>query len=319
MELTGLYCYVVLTRRNVLIGAGVSLFGKAPQPAAKPNFAVPPHACDCHTHIFGPQFPLSSKRRYTPEPALPPEMAAMHRAIRMERVVIVTASVYGTDNSSTLFGMKARGRHARGIAVIDNQTSDHDLQAMDKAGIRGIRLNLSTAGVTDPAVARRQLNAAIERIKTFGWHIQMFTSLAVIQAIQPAVAAAAVPIVFDHFGGAQAAAGVGQPGFSDLLELLKSGHAYVKISGAYLASKLAPDYGDVTPLAQMLIAANPDRVLWGTDWPHPEATSDRSPTEVSPFRQIDDARLLNQLPVWAPDPKIRQKILVDNPAKLYGF
>ncbi len=142
-----------------------------------------------------------------------------------------------------------------------------------------------------------------------------------ISAIRDLVLASPVPVVFDHFGGAQADPGVGQPGFSDLLELVKSGKAYVKISGAYRASKLAPDYFDVIPLAQALIAANPDRIVWGTDWPHPNSVTPpgRQPTEVTPLYQIEDGRLFNHLPVWTPDAAIRKKILVDNPARLYGF
>jgi predicted TIM-barrel fold metal-dependent hydrolase len=246
-------------------------------------------------------------------------MAAMHRTIRVERVVIVNPSVYGTDNSSTTYGLKARSGTARGIAVIDDRISDRELRTMDAAGFRGIRLNLSTVGISDPQTARARFLAAAGRMKDLGWHIQMFTNLAVIASIKDLVAEASVAVVFDHFGGAQAALGPEQPGFSDLLGLLKSGRAYVKISGAYLASKQAPDYPDVTPVAQALISANPDRVLWGTDWPHPDATSNRAPTEVSPLRPIDDGRLFNRLPLWAPDPGIRRKILVENPAKLYRF
>jgi predicted TIM-barrel fold metal-dependent hydrolase len=130
-----------------------------------------------------------------------------------------------------------------------------------------------------------------------------------------------VPVVFDHFGGAQAAEGPGQPGFAELVALVRSGKAYVKISGAYRASQQMPDYADVVPLAKALITANPDRVVWGTDWPHPDAAvrRGRKPTDISPPVPIDDVRLLNQLPVWVPDPAIRQKILVENPARLYGF
>ncbi len=126
--------------------------------------------------------------------------------------------------------------------------------------------------------------------------------------------------MFDHFGGAQAALGLNQPGFADLLELVKSGKAYVKISGAYRSSTHGPDYADVTPLAKALIAANPDRIVWGSDWPHPAGTPPgRKPTELTMLTQIDDGLLLDQLPVWAPDAAVRKKILVDNPARLYGF
>ena len=309
----------MFTRRGVLlasIAAGVSMpnrnaLAKASQPSTPVNFDVPAGACDCHTHIHGDpeKFPFFAGRVYTPEPASPEEMSALHKALHIERVVIVTPSVYGTDNSATLFGMKARGPTARGVAVIDDKTPEADLDAMGQAGIRGIRLNLATGGVNDPTVGRPRFQAAVERVKARGWHVQLFTSLAMISAIKDLVAASPVPVVFDHFGGAQAELGVAQPGFSDLVELVKSGKAYVKISGAYRASKLGPDYSDVVPLAQALIAANSDRIVWGTDWPHPNSVTPagRKPTELTPLYQIDDGRLLNQLPVWAPDAAIRKQ------------
>jgi len=286
------------------------------------NFDVPAGACDCHTHIHGDseKFPFFAGRVYTPDPASPEEMSALHKALHIERVVIVTPSVYGSDNSATLFGIKARGAAARGVAVIDEKTSEADLDAMGQAGVRGIRLNLATSGVNDPNVGRARFQAAVERVKARGWHVQLFTSLAMIPAIRDLVAASPVPVVFDHFGGALAELGVDQPGFADLLALVKSGKAYVKISGAYRASKLAPDYPDAAPLARALIAANSNRIVWGTDWPHPDHTPPgKKPTDVTPLLQIDDGRLLNQLPVWAPDAAIRKTILVDNPARLYGF
>ena len=321
----------MLTRRGILlasIAAGVTMpsrtvLATAAQPSTPVNFDIPAGACDCHTHIHGDpeKFPFFSGRVYTPELASPEEMSALHKALRIERVVIVTPSVYGTDNSATLFGIKARGATARGVAVIDDKTPEGDLDAMGKAGIRGIRLNLATGGVSDPAVGRPRFQAAVERVKNRGWHIQLFTSLAMISAIKDLVAASPVPVVFDHFGGAQAALGPEQPDFSDLLELVKSGKAYVKISGAYRASKLGPDYADAAPLARALIAANSDRIVWGTDWPHPDSVTppSKKPSDVTALFQIDDGRLLNQLQAWAPEPSIRKKILVDNPTQLYGF
>ena len=296
-------------------------FAKAAQPTTAVNFDVPSGACDCHTHIHGDpaRFPYFSGRVYTPETALPEEMSALHRALHMQRVVIVTPSVYGTDNSATLFGMKARGKDARGVAVIDEKTTESALDAMHQAGIRGIRLNLATSGVDDPSVGRKRFEAAVERAQKRKWHVQMYTSLAVISSIKDLVLASPVPAVFDHFGGAQAALGTAQPGFADLVELVRSGKAYVKISGAYRASKLAPDFSDAAPLARALIAANADRIVWGTDWPHPNSSSGNPATQVTPLFQIDDGRLLNQLPAWAPDAATRKKILVDNPARLYSF
>jgi predicted TIM-barrel fold metal-dependent hydrolase len=321
----------MLTRRSILfasVAAGVTMnnrtvLAKAAQPATKVNFDVPAGACDCHTHIHGDpeKFPFFAGRVYTPELASPEEMSALHKALHIERVVIVTPSVYGTDNSATIYGIKARGANARGVAVIDEKTPESELDALGQAGFRGIRLNLATGGVSDPTVGRQRFQAAIERVKGRNWHVQLFTSLAMISAIKDLVAASPVPVVFDHFGGAQAKLGPAQPGFTDLLHLVQSGNAYVKISGAYRASDLAPDYGDAAPLARALIAANSDRVVWGTDWPHPNSVTPpgQKPTEVTPLFQIDDGRLFNQLPVWAPDAAIRKMILVDNPARLYGF
>ncbi len=321
----------MLTRRGILlasIAAGVTMpnrtvLAKAAQPSTPMNFDVPAGACDCHTHIHADpaKFPFFAGRVYTPELASPEEMSALHRALNIERVVIVTPSVYGPDNSATLFGMKARGPTARGVAVIDDKTPESDLDAMNQAGVRGIRLNLATGGISDPNVGRQRFQAAVDRMKARGWHIQLFTGLPMISAIKEMVATSPVPVVFDHFGGALAELGPEQPGFSDLLELVKSGKAYVKISGAYRASKLAPDYPDAALLARALIAANSDRIVWGTDWPHPNSVAPpgNKPTDVTPLFQIDDGRLLNQLPVWAPDAAIRKKILVDNPARLYGF
>jgi predicted TIM-barrel fold metal-dependent hydrolase len=319
----------MLTRRRFMaasIAGGALLrarasFAMAAQPATPVSFEVPRGACDCHTHIHGDpgKFPFFPGRVYTPEMALPEEMAALHRALRMQRVVIVTPSVYGTDNSATLYGMKARGADARGVAVIDDRTPESELDAMAQAGVRGIRLNLATGGAADPATGRSRFERAVGRVKSRNWHVQMYTNLATISAISDLVAVSPVPVVFDHFGGARAELGPRQPGFAELLNLVRSGRAYVKISGAYRSSSLAPDYADVVPLAQALIAANPERIVWGTDWPHPNSASGRKATEVTPLLQIDDGRLLNQLAVWAPDAATRSKILVDNPARLYGF
>ncbi|WP_375414286.1 amidohydrolase family protein [uncultured Bradyrhizobium sp.] len=319
------------TRRDILlasVAAGLAVktrtaFAKAAQPATPVNFEVPAAACDCHTHIHPDpaKFPMFAGRVYTPELASPEEMSALHKALHMERVVIVTPSIYGPDNSATLFGMKARGANARGVAVIDDKTAETDLDALGQAGVRGIRLNLATGGVNDPNVARQRFLTAVDRMKARGWHVQIYTQLPIISSIQEQVASSPVPVVFDHFGGAQAALGVDQPGFADLLELVKSGKAHVKISGAYRASKLAPDYPDAAPLAKALIAANVERIIWGTDWPHPDSITPpgKQITDLTPLFQIDDGRLLNQLPVWAPDAATRKTILVDNPARLYGF
>ena len=318
----------MLTRRAVLmqtaaLAATRALWGKAAQPATALNFEIPPGACDCHTHIFGDpaKFPFWAGRGYTPDTALPEEMTQLHKTLHMTRVVIVTPSVYATDNSATLSGLKARGKTARGVAMIDDKTSDGELDALGKAGVRGIRVALTTPKELDPAYCRPLIQAAFGRLAKRGWHMQLFTNPAIIPGIHDLIEQAPVPVVFDHFGGAQAAKGVDQPGFAGLVELVRSGKAYVKISGAYRASTAAPDYADVAPFAKALIAANAERVVWGTDWPHPDSAvvPGRKATDWAPLLPIDDARILNLLPVWAPDAEMRKKILVDNPARLYGF
>jgi len=319
----------MITRRNFLLGtlgAGAvvsarSAFAKAAQPATAVNFEVPAGACDCHTHIFGDpaKYPFFAGRTYTPEPALPGEMAEMHRRLHLQRVVIVQPSVYGTDNTATIDAVKSLGDDARGIAVIGESTTENEIDAMNRAGIRGIRLNLATGGTDDPNVARARLVAAIERMRRRDWQIQIFTSLAIIAALRDTIATSPVTIVLDHFGGAKAALGTNQPGFAELLTLVRSGKVYLKISGAESASTRAPDFPDVLPLARALIAANPDRVIWGTSWPHPGGSGGRSATAVAPLQQIDDGLVMNQLAVWAPDAAVRRKILVENPARLFGF
>ena len=225
----------MLTRRELLIGTVAAAAtmripaasAKPSQPSTPVNFDVPAGACDCHTHIHAPQFPYFSGRVYTPDMAMPDEMAALHKALRIQRVVIVTPSVYGTDNRPSLFGMQARGVDARGVAVIDEKTSESELDAMHKAGMRGIRLNLATGGINDPNVGGQRFQTAVDRMKSRNWHVQVNTNLAMIAALKDMISSSPVPVVFDHFGGAQAALGAGQPGFADLVELVKSGKAYV--------------------------------------------------------------------------------------------
>jgi predicted TIM-barrel fold metal-dependent hydrolase len=324
----------MLSRRDLLIRATAvgavalarrttPLLAKASQPGTPISFDVPPGACDCHTHAFGDpnRFPFTPSRVYTPEPAPVEEMQALLQVLHVDRVVVVQPSVYGTDNACTLDAVKRLGSRARAIVVIDEKTPDSALDDMHRAGARGIRLNLETSGLTDPVVSGQRLQAAADRVRARGWHIQINTRLSVIHALRDQVKAMPVKIVFDHFGGAQASLGPGQPGFEALTDLVRGGNVYVKVSGAYRSSTRGPDFPDAAPLAKALIAANPRRILWGTDWPHPDSSSvpGRKNTDLAPLLQIDDGRLLNQLPVWAPDAGQRKLILVDNPAELYGF
>ncbi|HSZ18492.1 MAG TPA: amidohydrolase family protein [Candidatus Acidoferrum sp.] len=322
----------MFTRREVMLGAVTAgtaalawrpsaVFASASQPSTPVNFAVPEGACDCHVHTFDPQhFPYSPSRPYTPEPVSVEELRSLHKALHISRVIVVQTTVYGADNAGVLDAMKQLGSRARGVAVIDEKTPNSALDDMDRAGIRGIRLNLETAGQTDPEIGRKRFQAAVERIKGRKWHIQIYARLTVIEGIKDLVASAPMPVVFDHFGGMQAALGGDQPGFASLMTLVRTGKAYVKISAPYRSSIEAPDYPDVAQLARVLVASNPERILWGSDWPHPGLpVPGRSNSEITPFFQIDDGRVLNFLPQWVPDATERKTILVENPARLYGF
>jgi predicted TIM-barrel fold metal-dependent hydrolase len=322
----------MFTRREVLRGtvaaAAAALASRphvalasASQPSTPVNFTVPEGACDCHVHTFDPQhFPYAPSRPYTPEPVSVEELRSLHKALHIDRVVVVQTTVYATDNAGVLDAMKKLGSRARGVAVIDEKTPNSALDDMDRAGIRGIRLNLETAGETDPEIGRKRFQAAVERIKSRKWHIQIYARLTVIEGISDLVAAAPMPVVFDHFGGMQAALGGDQPGFATLMRLVRTGKAYVKISAPYRSSIEAPDYPDVAPLARALVASNPERILWGSDWPHPGIpVPGRKNSEITPFFQIDDGRVLNFLPVWVPDAAERKTILLENPARVYGF
>lgn len=323
----------MVTRREFLAMAGAlgaaGIVGRSALAAAAStvhtpvNFDVPPGACDCHVHVFPDpaQFPFWSGRVYTPPVATAEDLLALQKALHLDRVVIVTPSVYGTDNRATLDGIKQLGARARGVAVIGPETKPADLDALAAGGIRGVRVNLEQGGVSDPAAAGKLLDAAVAQISGRPWHLQIYARLSVVAGVQDRLASVPVPLVFDHFAGAQAALGVNQPGFGAVIDLVRAGKAYVKISGAYRASKEAPNYPDVAPLARALIGANADRIVWGTDWPHPDPAKvpGRQPTDIAPPIPVDDGRVFNLLAEWAPDPAVRKKILVDNPARLYGF
>jgi predicted TIM-barrel fold metal-dependent hydrolase len=322
----------MLSRRDTLrIGAaglslaalGGSAFGAADTVKTAVDVDVPAGACDCHVHVFGDPntFPFAADRVYTPPGASVEMLQDLHRALHIQRVVIVNPSVYGTDNACTLDAARRIGPTARAVVVIGKATPRGVLDEMAAAGARGVRVNLATGGTSDPAAAKAIIASVVEQIAPLNWHIQIYTSLAVIAALKDQLSQLPIPVVLDHFGGAKAALGPSQPGFDIVLDLVKSGRGYVKISGAYRASDKAPDFADATAMAQALVAANSDRIVWGTDWPHPNPPNQpRVPvSEITRPAQIDDGLLLNQLAKWVPDAAVRKKILVDNPARLYGF
>lgn len=299
---------------------------QTPSPAQQSKHTLAPYGlagvCDCHTHVFPPaeQFPFSPTRHYTPDLASIESLHALHQTIGVERVVIVHPSPYAADNACLLWALRTIGHSARGVAVIDDNTSHEALSEMHLAGVRGTRLNLETVGQNDPSVAQQQLLRTANQVAPFGWHIQMYTNLGVIDGLHDTIMQCATPVVIDHFGRLHADGARHQAGFDALLALVKAGKVYVKLSAAYRVSE-APDYADVTPFAHALIAANPDRMLWGTDWPHPFPPKGhiRQPDIIEKFHQEDNQAAIRRVVTWAQTEDIAKKILVDNPARLYDF
>lgn len=278
--------------------------------------------CDCHTHVFPPasQFPFAANRHYTPDTASVESLLAMHRDIGVERVVIVHPSPYGDDNSSLLWAMRTIGKSARGVAVISDTISAEMLNTLHQGGVRGTRLNLETVGQNDPSIAQQQLLRTAKQVAPLGWHIQMYTNLGVIVGLYDTIMQSAATVVIDHFGRLNAGAGLNQPGFDALLSLVRSGKVYVKLSAGYRVSEVS-GYSDLDPFAEALIAANPDRMLWGTDWPHPFPPKGtvRNPAIIEKAHAEDNMAAIRRVARWAKTQDIAKKILVDNPARLYDF
>lgn len=321
----------MVSRRDVLAGGvmvGASwMFGcRAASLAALPDesregFRPPAGSCDCAVHVFDPaRFPYTPGRNYTPEPATRERLRQHLQSLGLDRVIVVQATVNGTDNSPMVDAVRWLGERARGVAMIDDATTDAALDEMHAAGVRGIRLGLSNLGITDPVEARRRLQVGAERARIRGWHLQVTAQPPTIEALGRDLMALPVPLVIDHFGEIRAAQGLNQPGFGTVVDLVRAGRAYVKISNADSLSA-REDMTDMAPFAQALVSANPRRILWGSGWPHPNAGAvpGRLPTDLSPNRRTDVQDVLNLLPVWVPSSATRQMILVENPARLYAF
>ena len=293
----------------------------APSPGA--DRGMPPLATDCHAHVFDPvRFPYSPLRRYTPPPASVDALLRLHERIGLQRVVLVQPSVYATDNACMLSALARLGARARGVAVIDTSFDRARLEDLYGAGVRGVRLNLQVAKGADPADALRRVEQIAEALGGLPLLIQVYAALPIVLACAALLRALRQQVLIDHFGLAQASGGTGQHGFSALLELLSSANVWIKLSGPYQISERAPAYDDVAPIAQALLAAAPQRVVWGSDWPHTGGShrpAQHRPTDIEPFRPEDDARNLRLTEGWASDPAARQRLLVDNPARLFGF
>jgi len=296
--------------------------GLALEHVRAPRSIPPANSCDCHAHIFDPlRFPYAAKRTYTPGPATVADLIAFEKRIGIDRVVLVQPSGYGTDNRCLLDALEQLGQRARGVAVIDpKQIAPTEIDALHAAGVRSIRLNLEVQGEHRSNYARAAIVDALNAAAAHNWSIQIYADLELIQSVADTIAQAHTPFVLDHFGGMKAEKGFEQPGFDTLLELLRGGNAYVKLSAPYRASKLS-SYANLTPFARKLIETAPDRLIWASDWPHTGSSGKRSGDlrQIEPFRQIDEGTVMDLLHDWMPNDATYRKILVENPARLYGF
>jgi predicted TIM-barrel fold metal-dependent hydrolase len=279
---------------------------------------------DAHVHVFDPKrFPYAAERSYTPGEATVAQLRERHRQLRVQRAVLVQPSVYGTDNACLLDAVSALGLgRARGIAVADlRQMTRHALMDWNARGIRGLRLNLEVQHEADPDRVRVHLREAAAVVDIEGWCVQLHCASSLLPVVEEVLPEFRVPLVLDHFAGLRSTdAAADSPGLRTLLRLLGSGRVYVKISAFYRASSQAPHHEDLGPLVRTLVEAQPNRLLWGSDWPHTGGgSSRRDPSAIEPFRNVDLAAHLVALKSWCLDDAVRRRILVDNPAELYGF
>ena len=272
-----------------------------------PKLKMPADACDCHHHIYDSRFPIAPSATLKPGDAKVADYRLLQKRNGTTRSVVVQPSTYGTDNSCTLDGMAQLGATSRGVAVVDTSVTDAELKRLHGLGIRGIRFNLVQAGATTVEM----LEPLSKRVNDLGWHVQIHQLGDGIVKMEDILMHLPSPIVFDHMGRIPKDVGVNHPAYTVIGKLIDKGRTWVKISGAYMDTKVGPPtYADSTKLAQAFVKAAPERMVWGSDWPHPTEKDDAKP---------NDAMLVDLLTEWAPDEKTRNRILVDNPAALYGF
>jgi predicted TIM-barrel fold metal-dependent hydrolase len=282
-------------------GPGLDLSGRR-----RPRFKLPPGACDAHCHVFGPaaRFPYAPGRTYTPEDAPREALAALHTHLGVGRGVIVQASCHGTDNAAMLDAIAAAPDSLRGVAIVDDTFDEAALERLHAGGVRGVRFNFvrHLGGAPDMAVFHR----AIARIEPLGWHAVLHLDAPDIVPLSATIRSLPIPFVIDHMGRVDARLGPDQPALAALLELARLDGCWIKVSGAERIS--APPFSTAVPIAARIMAAIPDRVLWGTDFPHPNL-------EIA----VDEADLVDLVPGFAETEAAQRRLLVDNPARLYGF
>jgi len=281
--------------------------GPDPHPK-RPQLKAPPGATDTHFHILGPaaRYPYVPDREYTPPDALPAACSQLFNTIGIKRAVLIQPSVYGTDNSCMVDSALKLGIPARLIVVVPFDTPDKELTRLHNAGARGVRFILAHVG----GLPLSDLERFSSRIKDMGWHIQLLLRPQHLNELEPRLAKLPVDFVIDHIGLVRPSeGGLEQPAFQTLLRLIKGGRCWVKLTGGYRFSAEAPPYRDIAPFAQALVRTRPDRLLWGSDWPH----------VMYKGKMPNTTELFDLLLDWVPDEKARAKVLVDNPAALFGF
>jgi predicted TIM-barrel fold metal-dependent hydrolase len=292
--------------------ASGSLNSRAQQPVPytsgtdAPKLKLPANSCDCHMHIYDSRFPFVANATLKPPDAHVQDYRLLQKRLGTTRTVVVQPSSYGTDNRCTLDAVEQLGATARAIAVVNANVTDTELKRLGAAGVRGIRFNLVQAGATTVDM----VEPLSKRVNDLGWHIQIHMLGDQIVEIKELLQRVPCPIVFDHMGRIPASASISHPAFGVISKLIEKGRTWVKLSSAYQDSKVgAPSYADMMGLAQAYVKAAPERMLWGSDWPHPTVKGAKP----------DDALLLDLLTDWAPEERTRRRILVENPETLYGF
>lgn len=277
----------------------------------KPRIVLPAYSCDCHAHILGPvaRYAYSGDRIYTPPDCLLADYRAMLAMLGVERAVLVQPSVYATDNTVLLAALREGGTAFRGVAVVERMIGDDELQSMHAAGVRGVRVNVVDVKAGAGTLPLDQLRRVAKRIAPLGWHMELLMHVDEFHELDRDFADFPVDIVFGHMGYMRTTNSLAAPGFQALLRLLAAGRAWVKLTGPYRISTGALPYADVTAFAKKLIEVAPQRVLWGSDWPH----------VMLKGAMPNDGDLADLLGTWIPDAAQRRMVLVDNPARLYGF
>jgi 2-pyrone-4,6-dicarboxylate lactonase len=284
----------------------------APDPAPrKPRLRMPPLSCDTHAHICGPasRYAYSAQRIYTPPDALYPDYRAMLGTLGIARAVLVQPSVYGSDNTVLLQALAQDPARLRGVAVIKADTPIAELQRMHALGVRGVRCNIVDVKEGKGRLPLAQLQTLARTIAPLGWHLEFLMHVDAYPQLDALLDDFPVDVVFGHLGYMATGKGVDAPGFQALLRLLRGARAWVKLTGPYRISGLPMPHGDVRTFAHALVEAAPQRVVWGSDWPHVMVKG----------TMPNDGDLCDLLSDWVPDEAIRHQVLVDNPARLYGF